>query len=121
MSKTRMPRLPVEGLGTEAVRTLMVGILAQALMRPDGSIPPSADVAPAKASPPPRSDTIVIPLDDYKRLIKAAECDDTIGWCDKCKAWIDIDDPTWRAGDILGEAKCRVLRWPVCRNRPLTK
>jgi hypothetical protein len=39
------------------------------------------------------SDAITLPLADYKRLLEAAESDDTLDWCEVCGAWLDIEDP----------------------------
>lgn len=36
---------------------------------------------------------ITIPLADYRRLLHAAEADDTIVWCSTCGAWLAIDEP----------------------------
>lgn len=41
--------------------------------------------------------TITIPVEDYRRLLQSAECDDMIGWCDHCQAWIDRNDPAYIA------------------------
>lgn len=38
------------------------------------------------------TDTVTIPLADYKRLLEAAQADDMIAWCETCGAWIDRND-----------------------------
>ena len=44
-----------------------------------------------------------ISLEDYKRLLAAAEADDMIVWCETCGAWLDRDDPaTCTADDFTG-------------------
>jgi hypothetical protein len=37
--------------------------------------------------------TITLPLDDYKRLLESAWCDDMMIKCEVCGAWLDRDDP----------------------------
>ena len=39
------------------------------------------------------SDSVTIPLADYKRLLEAAIADDMIVWCETCGAWLDREDP----------------------------
>lgn len=34
-----------------------------------------------------------IPEEEYARLLRAAECDDALIWCEVCGAWMDRDDP----------------------------
>lgn len=68
------------------------------------------------------SDAITIPLADYKRLLRAAECDDMIIFCEVCGAWLDRDDPAtatvqdfsgcWKAAtrDSKYDEQCRHYR-----------
>lgn len=45
------------------------------------------------------SDTITIPLADYKRLLDAAADDDMLAWCEVCGAWIDRNDEAYATTD----------------------
>lgn len=65
---------------------------------------------------------VSIPLDDYKRLLEAAEVDERLVWCETCGAWLDRDDPAcastddytgcWKvaAGEEATESNCRSYR-----------
>ena len=45
-------------------------------------------------------ETITIPMSDYKRLLLAAEADDTVVWCAECGAWLDHERAS--VGDFTG-------------------
>jgi hypothetical protein len=63
---------------------------------------------------------IEIPVDDYKRLLEAAELDDMIVHCETCGAWLDRDDPaTCTADDFTGcwkAATHRAKDGDLCRS-----
>ena len=63
---------------------------------------------------------VTIPADDYRRLLKAAECDDMIVNCQVCGAWLDRNEAAdtedftgcWKAGtrDPRYDDTCRSYR-----------
>lgn len=63
---------------------------------------------------------IEIPIADYQRLLEAAESDDTIVWCETCRAWLDHNDPaTCTADDFTGcwkAATCDAKYDHLCRS-----
>ncbi len=59
-----------------------------------GGVPPKP-----KPKRNPKRGTVTISEAEYKRLLEAAECDDMIGWCESCNAWIDKDDEAWVDAD----------------------
>lgn len=70
------------------------------------------------------SDSITIPVADYKRLLMAAESDDMIVRCETCGAWLDRDEEAyanvedftgcWKAAtrDSKYDHLCRSYRAP---------
>lgn len=63
---------------------------------------------------------MVISQADYRRLVSAAHCDDTIVWCETCGAWLDADEAAsnedytgcWKAAthDPKYDGTCRSYR-----------
>lgn len=60
---------------------------------------PFAIPEPPKQRAPRSKGKISLPIEDYERLLEAAECDDMIRTCDICGAWIDMDDPAFIRGE----------------------
>lgn len=78
--------------------------IADKYISPEGGkpMPPSTEGVPKRVRPVKRK-TITLPIADYKRLLAAAELDDDIGWCERCKAWLDKNDEAWvDNGDYQG-------------------
>lgn len=68
--------------------------LADKYITRSGGIPPK----PKRTTPPERNckgGAVTLTEAEYKRLLEAAECDDMIGWCESCNAWIDKNDEAW--------------------------
>ena len=72
--------------------------------------------------------TVTIPAADYRRLLLAAENDDTIVWCQTCRAWLDLDEAAstndftgcWKVAIEDGdESTCRSYRAIVLEGLPL--
>lgn len=72
---------------------------------------------------------VVLSVEDYDRLLIAAEADDMLLWCETCGAWIDRDDEAaahtedfigcWKAAAGREEDShlCRSHRASEARNR----
>jgi hypothetical protein len=56
--------------------------------------------------------TITIPCADYRRLLQAAESDDSLIWCEVCGAWLERDDPACCTADDFSGC------WKAATHRP---
>lgn len=45
------------------------------------------------------SETVTIPMADYRRLLQLVEFDDMLVICETCGAWLDRDDPATASTD----------------------
>lgn len=66
--------------------------------RSRGEDPFLAPLAPPKARrgrAKPATTGVALSPAEYKRLLEAAKCDESIGWCERCGAWLDHDDPAF--------------------------
>lgn len=69
----------------------------------DPFAPPKAITQKKRRRTKSKSGTVTLPIEDYKRLLEAAECDDMISECEVCGAWLDTNDPAFlRSDDFTG-------------------